>query len=162
MSANKRNRALARDVGAPLIRSAAPDTRRDGFVHRRSVLAPVAVGGDDHSSVPPAAPSILPLTRRSGEPVEGCSCLKKGLCLTYQLTDAQMSGLRPDACSGKVCIHPEGIARRASVKKDWQGFDGGMLLLSWLSSRQIPVNPVLRSDLSVNSLISLATLSKIT
>jgi len=38
-------------------RSAAPDTRRDGLVHRRSVPSPVAVGGDDHSSVPPAAPS---------------------------------------------------------------------------------------------------------
>jgi len=38
-------------------RSATPDTRRDGRVHRRSVPAPVAVGGDDHSSVPPAAPS---------------------------------------------------------------------------------------------------------
>ena len=38
-------------------RSAAPDTRRDGLVHRRSVPAPVAVGGNDHSSVPPAAPS---------------------------------------------------------------------------------------------------------
>ena len=38
-------------------RSAAPGTRRDGLVHLRSVPAPVAVGGDDHSSVPPAAPS---------------------------------------------------------------------------------------------------------
>ena len=37
-------------------RSAAPGTRRDGLVHRRSVPSPVAVGGDDHSSVPPTAP----------------------------------------------------------------------------------------------------------
>ncbi len=29
-----------------------------------------------------------------------------------ELTDAQMSGWRPDACLGKVCIHPDGIARR--------------------------------------------------
>ena len=38
-------------------RSAAPGTRRDGLVHRRSVPSPVAVDGDGQSSVPPAAPS---------------------------------------------------------------------------------------------------------
>ena len=36
-------------------RSAAPDTRCDRLVHLRSVPLPVALGGDDHSSAPPAA-----------------------------------------------------------------------------------------------------------
>ncbi len=37
-------------------RSAAPGTRRDGLGHRRSVPAPVAVGGRAYTSVPPLRP----------------------------------------------------------------------------------------------------------
>ena len=76
-----------------------------------------------------------------------------------ELTDVQMSGWRPAACWGKVCIHPDGIARRASGKQDWQGFEGNSAMIAAAFPRQIPANPVFRSDLSVNSLISLANLS---
>ena len=59
----------------------------------------------------------------------------------------------------RFAFTPDGIARRASGKQDWQGFEGNSAMIAAAFPRQIPANPVFRSDLSVNSLISLANLS---
>ena len=57
MFAKRRSPALARVAVASLTSFRCPGTRRDGLVHLRSMPAPVAVGGRDYTSAPPAAPS---------------------------------------------------------------------------------------------------------